>query len=144
MIWCDVAGWLILDVIIASLLHRSDVATSFWRYNGVIIASCDRWDWIWHRDRCDLASLLWRYNGRDDVSNHLPHDCLLNCSFRGRSKKTSKLRFTGFCVGNSPVTVESPTQMVSKEENVSIWWRHHGKVIGCHASTGVIWHGEWV
>ena len=48
--------------------------------------------------------LLWRHDGRDGVSNHQPHDCLLIHSFRRRSKETSKLRVTGFCVGNSPVT----------------------------------------
>ena len=26
----------------------------------------------------------WRHNGRDGVSNHQPHDCLLNCLFRRR------------------------------------------------------------
>ena len=30
-----------------------------------------------------------------------PHDCLLNRLFRRKSKKTSKLRVTGLCVGNS-------------------------------------------
>ena len=39
---------------------------------------------------------------------------------RRRSKKTSKLRVTGLCVGNSPVTGEFPTQMASNAENVSI------------------------
>ena len=43
-------------------------------------------------------TLRWCHNGRVGVSNHLPHDCLLNCSFRRRSKKTSKLRVTGLCV----------------------------------------------
>ena len=47
------------------------------------------------------------------------------CLFRRRSKKTSKLRVIGLCVGNSPVTGEFPAQMASKAENVSIWWRHH-------------------
>ena len=69
--------------------------------------------------------LQWRHNGRDNVSNHQPHDCLLNCLFRRRSKKTSKLRVTGLCVGNSPGTGEFPAQMASNAENVSIWWRHH-------------------
>ena len=36
-------------------------------------------------------SLRWRHNGRDSVSNHHPHDCLLNRLFRRRSKKTSNL-----------------------------------------------------
>ena len=40
--------------------------------------------------------------------------------------KTPKLRITGFCVWNSPVTGEFPAQMASNAENVSIWWRHHG------------------
>ena len=42
-------------------------------------------------------------------------------------KKTSKLRVTGLCVGNSPVTGEFPAQMVSNAENVSIWGRLHGE-----------------
>ena len=71
------------------------------------------------------TSLQWRHNGRDSVSNHQHHDCLLNRLFRRRSKKTSKLRVTGLCAGNSPGTGEFPTQMASYAENVSIWWRHH-------------------
>ena len=70
-------------------------------------------------------SLRWRHDGRDSVSNHQPHDCLLNRLFRCRSKKTSKLRVTGLCVGNSPGTGEFSAQMASNAENVSIWWRHH-------------------
>ena len=67
----------------------------------------------------------WRHNGRDGVSNHQPYDCLLNRLFRHRWNKTSKLRVTGLCEGNSPVTGEFPAQMASNAENVSIWWRHH-------------------
>ena len=70
-------------------------------------------------------TLRWRHNELDSVSNHQPHDCLLNRSFGCGSKKTSKLRVTGLCVGNSPVTGEFPAQMASNAENVSIWWRHH-------------------
>ena len=76
--------------------------------------------------RVFFAALLWRHNGRDNVSNHQPHDCLLNRLFKRRSKKTSKLRVTGLCAGNSPGTGEFPAQMASNAENVSIWWRHHG------------------
>ena len=72
-----------------------------------------------------LSSLQWRHNGQDGISDHQPHNCLLNCLFRRRSKKTSKLRVTGLCAGNSPGTGEFPTQMASNAENVSIWWRHH-------------------
>ena len=72
-----------------------------------------------------LSSLQWRHNGRDSVSNHQPHDCLINRLFRRRSKKTSKPRLTGLCAGNSSGTGEFPAQMASYAENVSIWWRHH-------------------
>ena len=44
-------------------------------------------------------SLQWRHNERNGVSNHQPHDYLLKHLFRGRSKKTSKLRVTGFVRG---------------------------------------------
>ena len=71
------------------------------------------------------GSLQWRNNGRDIVSNHQLHHCLLNRLFKRRSKKTSKLRVTGPCAGNSPVTGEFPAQMASNAENGSIWWRHH-------------------
>ena len=71
------------------------------------------------------SSLQWHHNGHYSVSNHQPHDCLLNHLFRRRSKKTSKLRVTGLCVVNSPGTGEFPAQMASYTKNVSIWWRHH-------------------
>ena len=59
------------------------------------------------------------------MSNHQPRDCLLNRLFRRRSKKTSKLRVTALCAGNSSENGEFPAQMASNAENVSIWWRHH-------------------
>ena len=80
------------------------------------------WGFYWK------MTLHWRHNGHDSVSNHQPHDCLLNRLFRRRSKKTSKLRVTGLCAGNSP-TGEFPLQMVSSAENVSIWWRHHDLLV---------------
>ena len=55
-------------------------------------------------------SLHWRHNGRDSVSNHQPHDCLLKCLFRRRSKKISKRRVTGLCAGNSPESDEFTAQ----------------------------------
>ena len=71
--------------------------------------------------------LQWHHNERDGVSNHRHLQCLPNCWFRRWSKKTSKLRVTGLCAGNSPVTGEFPAQMARNAENVSIWWRHHGQ-----------------
>ena len=72
-----------------------------------------------------LTSLQWWHNERDGVSNHRRFDCLLNHLFRRRSKKTSKLRVTGLCEGNSPVTGEFPAHWANNAENVSIWLRHH-------------------
>ena len=91
------------------------------------------------------VALQWRHNGRYSFSNHQPHDCLLNCLFRRRSKKTSKLRVTGLFAGNSPVTGEFPAQMVSYAENVSIWWRHHEWTIAsatCRLQAQVL--NEWL
>ena len=55
-----------------------------------------------------IKTLRWRHNDHDCVSNHQPRHCLLNRLFGRRSKKTSKLRVTGLCVGNSPRPVNSP------------------------------------
>ena len=68
-------------------------------------------------------TLQWRHNGRHITSLTIVYSTVY--SGRRRSKKTSKRRVTGFCVGNSPVTGELPAQMASKAENFSIWWRHH-------------------
>ena len=62
------------------------------------------------------VSLHYSHNGLDSVSNHQPHHCLLSRLFRRRSKKTSKLRVTGHCAGNSPGTGEFPAQMASYAE----------------------------
>ena len=63
-----------------------------------------------------LLTLHWRHNGRDSVSNHQPNECLLSRLIRRRSKKTSKLRVTGLCAGNSPETGEFPAQRASNAE----------------------------
>ena len=85
-------------------------------------------------------SLQWRHNGHNGVSNHQPHHCLLNRLFKRRSKKTSKLRVTGLCEGNSPGTGEFPAQMASNAENVSIWWRHHVFSLN-EEQINSCWHG---
>ena len=97
---------------------------SFWRVNlSVPFPNKSRpergFHCVW---RCPLQ---WCHIGRDGVSNHQTHVCLLNHLYGCRSKKTSKLRVTGLCAGNSPETGEFPAQMASNAESVSIWWRHH-------------------
>ena len=71
------------------------------------------------------STLLWRHYECFGVSNHQPHDCLPNRLIRRILKKTPKLRVTGLCEGNSPVTGEFPAHRASNAKNVSIWWRHH-------------------
>ena len=61
-------------------------------------------------------------------------------------KKTSKLRVTGLCAGNSPGTSEFPAQRASNAESVSIWWLHHG-IWKCHLQNGARFFpsvGRWV
>ena len=69
---------------------------------------------VYHNASCwGTTPLQWCHNEHDGISDHQPYDCLLNRLFRRRSKKTSKLRVTGLCAGNSPVTGEFPAQMAS-------------------------------
>ena len=57
-----------------------------------------------------LISLQWWHANYDRVSNHQPHGCLFNRLFSRTSKKTSKLRVTRLCVGNTPATGQFPAQ----------------------------------
>ena len=99
------------------------------------VKKCFSTDYVWHSTkkhasylRVEMNSLLWRHNERYGVSDHQPHDYLLNRLFRRRSKKPSKLRVTDLCGGNSPGIGEFPTQRASNAENVSVWWRHHAQI----------------
>ena len=75
------------------------------------------------------SPLQWRHNGYDDVSNHQHHHCLLNLLYRRRSKKTSKLRVTGLCAGNSPETGDTSylllfTSPANQYHDDAIQWKH--------------------
>ena len=71
------------------------------------------------------VQLQWRHNEHGSVSNHRRIGCLFKLLFSCRPKKISKLRATGLCVRNPPVTVGFPSQRASNAENVSIWWSVH-------------------
>ena len=78
----------------------------------------------------NVTPLRWRHNGHDCVWNHQPPDFLLNRLLRCRSKKTSKLRVTGLCAGNSPGPVNSPHKWlvmlkIMTSSCLSRWWHHH-------------------
>ena len=68
-----------------------------------------------------VDSLQWCHKEWDGISNHQPHDCLLNCLFKVHIKEN----ITGLCEGNSLATGEFPMQRASNTKNVSIWWHHH-------------------
>ena len=113
------------------------ISTSMWHYYN----TTHKWDqfvtenegfclleWVLQGQRIPSINA---YNQCSDVIMgtmvfQITSSCLFNRVFRRRSKKTSKLRVTGLCEGNSPVTGEFPAQRASNAENVSIWWRHHG------------------
>ena len=99
----------------------------------------NQWWLLYWWKNCQVSiyakSLHWCHNEHDCVSNHQPHDCLINRLFKHRWKKTLKLRATGLCEGNSPVTGEFPTQRTSNAEYVSIWWRHHVNISACNRHT---------
>ena len=80
---------------------------------------CDRTVCIKPSDRP-----VWHYN---DVIMGAMTSQITSRTIVYWSKKRPKLRVTGLCAGNSPVTGEFPAQMASNAENVSIWWRHHGR-----------------
>ena len=100
----------------------------YWKHQKMNHVSSTTWEsWRSHHYSLATTIICIHHNESDGVSNHQPHDCLLNHSIRRRSKKTSKLRVTGLCAGDSPVTGEFRAQMASNVENVSIWWRHHAR-----------------
>ena len=112
----------------AGILRTTFSNTFSWMKATAFCISNSWWHWsIFPRMQMTLSqhSSRWRHNGCDGVSNHQPHDCLPNCLFRRRSKKTSKLRVAGHCAGNLPVTGEFPSQKASNAGNAFIWWRHH-------------------
>ena len=110
-------------------IHPSSAGfVHIWYPNSIITAPADVLapkGALWEVFVSLFKTLQWRHNGHDSVSNHQSYDCLLNRLFRRRWKKTSKLRVTGLCAGNSPGTGEFPAQMAQLCGNVSIWWRHY-------------------
>ena len=116
---CSDSGFLRLRIIILPVNCRSiNWKLVIWSEGNAVRMKAPS-DGVWRHP------LPWRHNELAGVSNHQPHDCLLNRLFTRRSKKTSKLRVTGLCVGNSPGAGEFPAQRASNAENASIWWRHH-------------------
>ena len=125
-------GFLVVDSCSACCyctLSQRGIAESFWKYHFCLFVSTYpvfMWDTTTHFNVLHhRKSMGYLESTIENSTNHLPYDCLLRRLFRGRSKKTSKLRVTGLCEGNSPVTSKFLAQRTSNAENISIWWRHH-------------------
>ena len=111
------------------------VSGSFKRY-----AYCHRYDqamlnllvsnWNQYQERKYTTKrypLQWRHNDHDSVSNHQPHGCLLSRFIRAQIKENIKApRHWPLC-GEFTGPGDFPAQRASNAENVSVWWRHHGK-----------------
>ena len=83
------------------------------------------------------CTLWWRHNGRDSVSNHQPHDCLLNRLLKAQIKENIEVpRHWPLCPG----TGEFAAQMASNAENVSIWWRHQEYHLICTVCRHCSWY----
>ena len=79
-------------------------------------------------------SLQWRHIGRDNVSNHQPHDYLLNRLFKRGSKKnqsSASLAFVGGGGGIYRWPVNSPHKGPVTRKMFPFWLRHHVE-LGCH------------
>ena len=73
----------------------------------------------------EINTLQWRHNGPMASQITSLTSVYSSVNSGADQRKTSKLRVTGLCVGNSSGTDEFPAQMASNAEKVSIWWRHH-------------------
>ena len=115
-----------------------NILEKFDRYNGTALyvsISYSRGGRIGLRQPDNKQSLQWHYNDSDIVSNHQPHDCLLNRLFKAQIRENIKaLRHWPLC-GEFTGGRWIPRRKASNAENVSIWWRHHG-------AAGKSWHHE--
>ena len=112
------------DVIMTMELRLFCIETSKWwiSYEGEGYRWC-RWA---------FCALQCRHNGRDGVSNHQPHDCLLSRLLRRRSKKTPKLQITGLWVGNSSVNSPHKGPVTRK------MFPFDDVIMKCHKRSGIL------
>ena len=63
-----------------------------------------------------LSTLEWRHNGRGGISNHQPHDCLLNRLFRPDQRKHQSSASLAFVRGIHRWPVNSPHKWPEKRK----------------------------
>ena len=107
--------WFCLFLILNVLCWR-------WRFkSGTVTIGSWRNPWIQYID-VTMSAMTFQI-----ASLTIVYSVVYSGAFRRRSKKTSKLRVTGLCEGNSPATGEFPAQRAIDAENISIWWRQHDR-----------------
>ena len=81
-----------------------------------------------------MHSLEWRHNEPDGVSNHQPHDCLLNRNSDSDQRKDQSSASLAFVRGFHWWPVNSPQKEPGKRKLfpfddvillTNIWWGHH-------------------
>ena len=77
------------------------------------------------QSQSSFVLLQCRHNECYVVSNHQPHDCLLNRLFRCISKKTSKLRVIGLCEGNAPHKGPVTRKMLPFDDVIMWCWNQN-------------------
>ena len=132
---------------------------STWIYSYIVVlnkkctifsiheATLQMWTYIYMRNLGLMpfthSNIITMKSQRARLRFESPASPLFTRLFGRRSKKTSKLRVTGLCAGNSPGTGEFPAQMASYAGNVSIWWRHHvSSSNGLHVGDTEL--GDWL
>ena len=105
----------------AQMASNAENFSIWWRHHGLVYVSPSINMLI------DLAS--WHYSDvtmRAMASQIIGISIIYSTVCSGTDQKEhQKLRTTGLCERNSPVTGEFPAQMASSLEYVSIPWRHH-------------------
>ena len=134
--YCKYVPQTLTDVIITSV----DVCRIYLLTHAIYLHLMVHVDVIsYPRNGPQTANVIWHWHYQ--AGNLLPHygDVIMSamasqitsltvvCS---NANETPKLRVTGLCTGNSPVTGEFPAKRACNEENVSIWWRHHSPWVG--------------
>ena len=78
-----------------------------------------------------VVALSWHYSDviMSTMASQIPSITIVYSTVTSGADQGKQFRVTGLCEGNSPVTGEFPAQRASNAENISIWWRHHDKIL---------------
>ena len=87
-----------------------------------------------------FCSLPWRHNEHDGVSNHQPHDCLLNRLSRRRSKKTCENMWKPV---NSPHKGPVTQKMFPFDDVIMLKVDCYSMIDICGIGLGYHWFGDW-